>query len=170
MTEHCAYADLSKPDRHALRDTLATAFPVGKSAHQLWSDFPDTTAFLRRARDQPEERAPQGVIGGAIVMGYPEGQYDYLAYLAIRPEFRRRGGLLHRSAVRPHHGTALLHDLYDVMRRRITPALSQQHLMIEPASEAALRFYLSALPVNEYPLKYYEPDRMILVAYDGLAL
>jgi hypothetical protein len=117
-----------------------------------------------------EEGPPEGILGGAIVIGYPEGQYDYLAYMAIRPEFRYQVGLLHRSSARPHHGTALLHYVYEVMRGRINPARPQQRLMIEPVSDAALRFYLRALPVNEYPLRFYEPDRVILVAYDGLSL
>jgi hypothetical protein len=42
--------------------------------------------------------------------------------------------------------------------------------MIEPAGEDALRFYLRALPANVYPVKFHEPDRVISVGYDGLAL
>ncbi|MDQ7993545.1 MAG: hypothetical protein AAGC63_00980 [Propionicimonas sp.] len=167
--EHRAYRDLSKPDRQALRDTLATAFPIGRSAHKLWSDFPETTAFLRRATPAPGT-APEGIVGGAIVMSYPEDQYDYLAYIAVRPEYRRQGGLLRRPGGRPHHGTDLVRYVYDVMHNRVTAARPQRHLMIEPAGDGALRFYLHALPTNEYPLRFYEPDRVILVGYDGLAL
>lgn len=170
MNEHCAYTELSKPDRRALRDTLATAFPLGGGTHKLWSDFPDTTAFLRRMKGPHGDELPEGVIGGAIVMSYPEAQYDYLAYIAIRPEYRRPGGFLRRNAPRPHHGTELLRCVYDVMRGRIGATRLQQYLMIEPSSEDAMMFYLRALPVNEYPLKFFSEDRIILVAYDGYTL
>lgn len=170
MNEHCAYGELSKPDRHALRDALATAFPIGKSSHKLWSDFRDTTAFVRRMTDAPDGGPAEGIVGGAIVMSYPQDQYDYLAYIAILPPYRHRGGLLRRSSRVPHHGTALLHYVYNVMRSRVTASRLQQYLMIEPAGEAALKFYLRALPANEYPLRFYEEDRILLVAYDGLTL
>jgi hypothetical protein len=167
--EHCVYSALSKPDRRALRDVLSMAFPIGKSSHRLWSDFPDTTAFVRRIREVEEGDPPEGILGGAIVMSYPEDQYDYLAYIAIHPEYRHRRRLFARSG-EPHHGTELLRYVYDVMRRRVSPSRLQRYLMIEPAGDAALRFYVRALPSNEYPVKFYEPDRVISVGYDGLAL
>ena len=167
--EHCAYAELSRPDRHALRDILNMAFPIGKSSHKLWSDFPDTTAFVRRIKDPADGDPAAGIVGGAIVMSYPEDQYDYLAYIAIHPEYRHQKRLFARS-VEPHHGTELLHYVYDVMRERVGPSRMQRYLMIEPAGDAALRFYLRALPSNEYPLKFYEADRVISVGYDGFAL
>lgn len=37
-------------------------------------------------------------------------------------------------------------------------------------SDAALRFYLRALPANDYPVKIHEPDGVISVGYDGLVL
>ena len=169
VNEHCAYADLTKADRHALRDTLKTAFPIGGSSHALWSEFTDTTAFVRRAHPIRASELPQGILGGAIVMSYPEDQYDYLAYIAVHPAYRYRRRLF-ASSPPPHHGTELLRYVYEVMRSRVSPARPQRRLMIEPAGDAALRFYLRALPTNEYPLKFYEPDRIISVGYDGLAL
>ena len=56
------------------------------------------------------------------------------------------------------------------MRGRVNASRLQRYLMIEPAGNDALRFYFRALPSNEYPLKFYEPDRVISVGYDGLAL
>lgn len=167
--EHCAYAELSKVDRRALRDVLRTAFPIGKSSHRLWSEFRDTTAFVRRFKHAVEGAPAEGILGGAIVMSYPEDQYDYLAYIAILPEYRSQRGLFRRSGG-PHHGTQLLHYVYDVMRRRVSASRPQRYLMIEPAGDAALRFYLRSLPSNEYPLKFYDDDRIISVGYDGFAL
>lgn len=169
VNQHAAYRDLAKPDRRALRHLLQTAFPIGKSAHRLWSDFPDTTAFLRRQVEPSEAGPPEGIVGGAIVVSYPVEQYDYLAYLAVLPTHRRRGGPLRRAG-RPHHGTHLMHYIYDVMRNRITASRPQRYLMIEPAGDAALKFYLKALPTNEYPLTFHEDDRIITLPYDGLAL
>lgn len=60
--------------------------------------------------------------------------------------------------------------MYNVMRNRVSASRLQRYLMIEPAGDAALRFYLRAMPSNEYPLKFYEDDRIISVAYDGFAL
>ena len=168
--EHCAYAELSRQDRHALRDILNMAFPIGKSSHRLWSDFRDTTAFVRRIKDGAGGGPPEGILGGAIVMSYPEDQYDYLAYIAIHPEYRYQRRLFLSGSERPHHGTELLHYVYDVMRSRVSASRLQRYLMIEPAGEAALRFYLRAMPTNEYPLKFYEDDRIISVGYDGFAL
>lgn len=167
--EHRPYADLTRADRRALRDVLKTAFPIGGSSHALWSEFPDTTAFLRRATDASDGHPAEGVIGGAIVMGYPEDQYDYLAYLAIHPEHRYRRRLFPRTA-EPHHGTALLRTVYDVMRDRVGPSRPQRYLMIEPAGEDALRFYLRALPSNEFPVRFHKEDRVLSVGYDGFAL
>lgn len=169
VNEHCAYADLTKRDRHALRDVLKTAFPIGGSSHALWSQFGDTTAFVRRVVGATDPDLPEGILGGAIVMSYPEDQYDYLAYIAVHPDHRYRRRLFGRSG-EPHHGTALLHDVYDVMRNRVSASRLQRYLMIEPAGEDALRFYLRALPANVYPVKFHEPDRVISVGYDGLAL
>jgi len=56
------------------------------------------------------------------------------------------------------------------MRSRVSASRLQRYLMIEPAGDAALRFYLRAMPSNEYPLKFYEDDRIISVGYDGFAL
>ena len=56
------------------------------------------------------------------------------------------------------------------MRDRVSASRLQRYLMIEPAGNEALRFYLSAMPTNEYPLKFYEEDRVISVGYDGFAL
>jgi hypothetical protein len=169
LNEHCRYAELSKQDRHALRDILRMAFPIGKSSHQLWTDFRETTAFVRRIKDPVEGDPPEGIIGGAIVMSYPEDQYDYLAYIAIHPEYRHQKRLFRRGSD-PHHGTELMHYVYEVMRGRVSGSRLQRYLMIEPAGNDALRFYFRALPSNEYPLKFYEPDRVISVGYDGLAL
>jgi hypothetical protein len=167
--EHRAYAALSRPDRHALRDILNMAFPIGKSSHRLWSDFPDTTAFVRRINAPAEGDPAEGILGGAIVMSYPEDQYDYLAYIAVHPDYRFRRRLFHRGD-EPHHGSELLRFVYDVMRSRVSPSRLQRYLMIEPAGDAALKFYLRALPSNEYPLKFYAEDRVISVGYDGLSL
>jgi hypothetical protein len=167
--EHCAYADLTRRDRHALRDILKLAFPIGKSSHELWSEFSDTTAFVRRIRNPADDDPAEGIVGGAIVMSYPEDQYDYLAYIAIHPEYRYRRRLFVRTG-EPHHGTQLLHYVYDVMRGRVSASRLQRYLMIEPAGDDALRFYLRALPANHVPLKFYEPDRVISVGYDGLIL
>ena len=167
--EHCAYADLSRPDRHALRDILGMAFPIGKYSHRLWSDFRETTAFVRRIAEPTDGDPAEGIVGGAIVMSYPEDQYDYLAYIAIHPGYRYQRRLFRRS-VAPHHGTELLHYVYDVMRDRVSASRLQRYLMIEPAGNEALRFYLRAMPTNEYPLKFFEEDRVISVGYDGFAL
>lgn len=167
--EHRAYAELTRPDRRALRNVLKTAFSIGKSSHRLWSDFPDTTAFVRRIRDAVEGGPAEGILGGAIVMSYPEDQYDYLAYIAILPEYRHHRRLFPRAGD-PHHGTQLLRYVYDVMRSRVNPSRLQRYLMIEPAGDAALRFYRRALPSSEYPLKFHEEDRIISVGYDGFAL
>jgi hypothetical protein len=166
---HCAYPELSRDDRHALRDILNMAFPIGKSSHRLWSDFPDTTAFLRRIEHPADADPPQGIVGGAIVMSYPEDQYDYLAYIAIHPAYRDQRRLFARG-VRPRHGTALLHDVYDVMRSQVGPSRMQRYLMIEPASEVARKFYLRALPTHEFPLRLHDEDGVISVGYDGFAL
>ena len=131
VNEHCAYGELPRPDRRALTEVLSTSFPIGKSGHKLWRDFPDTTAFVRRIADAPEGGPAQGILGGAIVMSYPQEQYDYLAYIAVLPEYRRQGGFLRRG-LRPHHGTELLHSIYDVMRSRVSASRLQQYLMIEP--------------------------------------
>ncbi|MGV8910388.1 MAG: hypothetical protein ACOH1Y_15505 [Propionicimonas sp.] len=167
--EHTAYRDLSRPDRHALRDILGMAFPIGKYSHTLWSDFRDTTAFVRRFKGANDGEPAEGILGGAIVMSYPEDQYDYLAYIAIHPDYRYQKRLFRRP-VSPHHGTELLHYVYDVMRSRVSASRLQRYLMIEPAGNDALRFYLRAMPTNEYPLKFYEEDRVISVGYDGFAL
>jgi hypothetical protein len=168
-SEHCAYSELSRPDRHALRDILNTAFPIGKSSHRLWSDFADTTAFLRRITNPVLGDPAEGIVGGAIVMSYPEDQYDYLAYIAIHPAYQNQRRLFSRAA-EPHHGTELLHYLYDVMRARVGPWRMQRYLMIEPAGEGALKFYLRALPTSDYPLKFFADDYVISVGYDGFAL
>lgn len=169
VNEHCAYVELPKNDRRALRDVLNMAFPIGKSSHKLWGDFPDTTAFVRRMQDVIDGDSPEGIVGGAIVMSYPEDQYDYLAYIAILPEYRRERRLIRRSG-QQHHGAEMLHYVYDVMRSRVSVSRMQRYLMIEPAGDTALKFYLSALPSNEYPLKYFEDDRIISVGYDDFAL
>ncbi len=168
VNEHRAYSELSRSDRHALRGVLKEAFPIGKSSHVLWSDFPDTTAFLRRAKGGELDVA-EGIVGAAIVMSYPVEQYDYLAYLAIHPAYRNRRSFFSRGA-KPHHGTHLLRYIYDVMHNRVGPSWMKRYLMIEPAGDAALRFYLRALPAGEYPLRYYADDRVISVGYDGLML
>lgn len=167
--EHRVYSELTREDRHALRDILNMAFPIGKSSHRLWSDFSDTTAFLRRGADPAGGDLPEGIVGGAIVMSYPQDQYDYLAYIAIHPAYRNQRRLLRRGG-EPHHGTELFHYVYDSMRNRISPSWMQRYLMIEPASEAALKFYLKAMPANEYPLKLHEDGGIISVGYDGFAL
>ena len=169
VNEHCAYADLAKPDRRALRDILKTAFPIGGSSHVLWSEFRDTTAFVRRIENADDGGPPAGILGGAIVMSHPEDQYDYLAYIAIHPAYRHRRRLFTRSD-EPHHGTELLHYVYDVMRSRVSPSWLQRYLMIEPAGDDALAFYRRALPANQYPRKFHEADRVISVGYDGFAL
>ena len=164
---HSRYSELGRAERHALRDVLSLAFPIGKSSHKLWSDFRDTTAFLRRTTNPG---APAGgIIGGAIVMSYPEDQYDYLAYIAIHPDHRNQRRFFRRAG-EPHHGTELLHYVYDVMRDRVSSARPQRYLMIEPAGDDALRFYLRALPSNHYPVRLYEEDRVISVGYDGFSL
>lgn len=169
VNEHRPYAELAKPDRRALRDVLKAAFPIGKSSHELWSQFRDTRAFVRRLRNPGEGDPPQGILGGAIVMSYPEDQYDYLAYIAILPEYRSQKRLFSRTRA-PHHGTRLLHSVYEVMRRQVSAARPQRYLMIEPAGDAAWRFYRRALPPNVYPVRFYEDERIISVGYDGLAL
>lgn len=146
------------------------AFPIGKSSHKLWSDFRDTTAFMRRIKDATDHDPAEGILGGAIVMSHLEDQYDYLAYLAIHPEYRYQRRFLPRGGEPLHHGTELLHYVYDVMRSRVNASRLQRYLMIEPAGEAALRFYRRALPSNEYPLKYFEDDHIISVGYDGFTL
>ena len=103
-------------------------------------------------------------------MSYPEDQYDYLAYIAIHPDHRNQRRLLQRSGEPLHHGTELLRYVYDVMRSRVSATRLQRYLMIEPAGDAALRFYLRAMPANEYPLKFFEDDRIISVGYDGFTL
>jgi hypothetical protein len=145
------------------------AFPIGKSSHRLWSDFRETTAFVRRITDPGDGDPAEGILGGAIVMSYPEDQYDYLAYIAIHPDYRYHRRLFARGG-EPHHGTELLHHVYDVMRNRVSDSRLQRYLMIEPAGDAALKFYLRALPSNEFPLRFHEPDRVISVGYDGFAL
>lgn len=169
VNQHCAYTDLSRSDRHALRDVLKSAFPIGGSSHALWREFPDTTAFLRRIAGDVEGPPARGVVGGAIVMSHTEDQYDYLAYFAIHPDHRFRRTLFARGS-QPHHGTDLLHHVYDVMRSRVSPTRLQRYLMIEPAGSDALRFYLRALPAHEYPVKLHEADTIISVGYDGLVL
>ena len=168
--EHCAYAELSREDRQALRDILSMAFPIGKSSHRLWSDFRDTTAFVRRIVKAADGDPAEGILGGAIVMSYPEDQYDYLAYIAIHPEYRYHRRLFLKGGEPLHHGTELLHHVYEVMRSRVSASRLQRYLMIEPAGDAALRFYLRAMPSNEYPLKFFEDDRIISVGYDGFSL
>lgn len=169
VNENYAYSELSRADRHALRGVLKEAFPIGKSSHVLWSDFPDTTAFVRRGKGGAADDVAEGIVGAAIVMSYPVEQYDYLAYLAIHPAYRNRRRIFSRGA-KPHHGTHLLRYLYEVMRDQVSPSWMQRYLMIEPAGDAALKFYLRALPPGEYPLRYYEEDRVISVGYDGLML
>lgn len=169
VNQHYAYAELSRRDRHALRDVLKLAFPIGKSSHELWSTFAETTAFVRRATGGEETDLPGGVIGGAIVMSYPEDQYDYLAYIAIHPDYRHRRRLFSWGP-EPHHGTELLHYVYDVMRSRVSPSRMQRWLMIEPAGLDAAHFYLKAMPSNEYPLTFNEEAWTMSVAYDGLSL
>ena len=168
--EHCAYAGLSREDRHALRDVLSLAFPIGKSSHRLWSDFRDTTAFVRRINGATDGVLVGEIVGGAIVMSYPADQYDYLAYLAVHPAYRFQRRLFRTGGEQPHHGTELLHYVYDVMRSRVSVSRLQRYLMIEPAGDEALRFYLRAMPTNEYPLRFHEADRVISVGYDGFAL
>jgi hypothetical protein len=169
VNEHCAYADLSRSDRHALRDILKLAFPIGKSSHELWSNFGETTAFVRRAKGEAEIELAEGIIGGAIVMSYPVDQYDYLAYIAIHPDYRHRRRLFSWGP-EPHHGTELLHYVYDVMRGQVGPNRMQRWLMIEPAGLDAAHFYLRALPSNEYPLTFNQEAWTMSVAYDGLSL
>lgn len=168
VNEHCAYGELSKPDRRALRDIIRTAFPIGKSSHTLWGDFLDTTAFLRRFTDAGDTGLAQGVLGAALVMSYPLDQYDYLAYIAIHSDYRYRRRFFARGD-EPHHGTELLRYVYDVMRGKASSRRSQRYLMIEPAGDEALRFYLRALPANVYPVTFHETHRIISVGYEGLA-
>ncbi len=169
VNQHFAYSELSRRDRHALRDVLKLAFPIGGSSHELWSTFGETTAFVRRAVGDGESELPEGIIGGAIVMSYPEDQYDYLAYIAIHPDYRHRRRLFSWGP-EPHHGTELLRYVYDVMRSRVGPTRMQRWLMIEPAGRDAAHFYLRALPSNEYPLTFNEEAWTMSVAYDGLSL
>lgn len=168
VNEHCPYSELGKEDRHALRDVLRTAFSIGKSSHALWTDFLDTTAFTRRDVGGTTD-LPRGIVAGAIVMSYPAEQYDYLAYIAVHPDYRYRRRLFGRSTG-PHHGTELLRYVYETMRDRVTPDWMQTSLMIEPFSDEAFSFYLRALPSNEYLLRISEEDRIISVSYDGLVL
>ncbi|MBK8459175.1 MAG: hypothetical protein IPL43_02280 [Micropruina sp.] len=153
-----------------MRDVLSEAFPIGKSSHELWSDFHDTTAFVRRVKNSSEVDLAEGILGGAIVMSYPQDQYDYLAYIAIHPGHRYQRKLFRRGVEPPHHGTELVRYVYDVMRNRVSHTRMQRYLMIEPAGDAALKFYLRAMPTNEYPLKFFEEDRIISVGYDGFTL
>lgn len=169
VNEHFAYPELSRRDRHALRDVLKLAFPIGKSSHELWSTFAETTAFVRRAVGGEEGEPAEGIIGGAIVMSYPEDQYDYLAYLAIHPDYRHRRRLFSWGP-EPHHGTDLLRYVYDVMHSRVSPRRMQRWLMIEPAGLDAAHFYLRALPANDYPLTFNQEEWTMAVAYDGLSL
>ena len=145
------------------------AFPIGKSSHRLWSDFSDTTAFVRRTTGATDGDPAAGIVGGAIVMSYPEDQYDYLAYIAIHPDYRYQKRLFGRGG-EPHHGTRLMRYVYDVMRSRVSASRLQRYLMIEPAGNEALRFYLRAMPAHEYPMKFDEAERVISVGYDGFAL
>lgn len=169
VNQHYPYSSLSRRDRHALRDVLKLAFPIGSSSHELWSTFAETTAFVRRAVGEEAAELPEGIIGGAIVMSYPEDQYDYLAYIAIHPDYRHRRRLFSWGP-EPHHGTDLLHYVYDVMRSRVSPTRMQRWLMIEPAGLDAAHFYLRALPSNEYPLTFNEEAWTMSVAYDGFSL
>ena len=166
--EHYPYTNLNSPERHALRGVLGTAFHIGSSAHRLWSDFHDTTAFVRRV-DDGEPANPDNLIGGAIVMSHQELQLDYLAYIVVRPEYRYHRRFFGRDD-QPHHGTELLHYVYGIMRDKVSEARLQKYLMIEPAGNDALRFYQRAFPTNEYPLKFDEDSRIISVAYDGFTL
>lgn len=169
VNQHCAYRELSKPDRRALRDLLKLAFPIGGSSHALWSDFLDTTAFVRRFTEPAGTGLAEGILGGAIVMSYPADQYDYLAYIAIHPDYRHHRRFF-GGGQGPHHGTALLHEVYEVMRGRVGPDRLQRYLIIEPAGDDALRFYLRALPANLYPVRFDPVERVLTVGYDGLAL
>lgn len=170
VNEHYDYADVSKADRHILRDTITTAFHVGSTAHKMWRDFHDTTAFVRRIDDGSGELRPDNVIGSAIVTSHEELQLDYLTYIVIRPEYRYRHQWLRLTDTQPHHGTELLHYIYDVMRNRVTPTRMQKYLMIEPAGTDARDFYFRALPANDYPLRYDEENHVFSVGYDGLSL
>lgn len=167
--EHYPYTNLNSPERHALRGVLGTAFHIGSSAHRLWSDFHDTTAFVRRADDSDPANA-DNLVGGAIVMSHEELQLDYLAYIVVKPEYRYHKRWFESGDHQPHHGTELLHYVYDVMRERVSEARLQKYLMIEPAGNEALKFYQRAFPTNEYPFKFDEESRIISVAYDGYAL
>lgn len=169
VNEHCGYTDLTRADRHAVRDIVRTSFPIGSSSHELWSQFSDTTVFIRRLIDASPDDPPQGIIGAGIVMSYPADQYDYLAYLVIHPDFRYRRRLFSRG-VGMHHGTILVRYVYDVMRSRVSPARLQGSLIIEPAGTPARWFYLRAFPLNVYPLKTVDADNIISVGYDGLVL
>lgn len=169
VNEHCGYTDLSRADRHAVRDIVRTSFPIGKSSHELWSEFSDTTVFLRRLVDPSPDDPAEGIIGAGIVMSYPADQYDYLAYLVIHPDFRYRRRLFSRG-VGMHHGTILVRYVYDVMRSRVSPERLQGSLIIEPAGTPARWFYLKAFPLNVYPLKTVDEDNIITVGYDGLVL
>lgn len=170
VNEHYSYADLSKADRQVLKDTIATAFHIGGTAHKLWRDFHDTTAFVRRIDDGSGELRPDNVIGSAVVTSHEELQLDYLAYIVVRPEYRHRHQWPWRSDLRPHHGTELLHYVYDVMRNRVSTTHLQKYLMIEPAGEDARDFYFRALPTNEFPVRYDEENHIFSVGYDGLTL
>lgn len=169
VNEHCGYTELSRADRHAVRDIVRTSFPIGKSSHELWSQFLDTTVFIRRLLDPSPDDPAQGIIGAGIVMSYPADQYDYLAYLVIHPDFRYRRRLFSRG-VGQHHGTILVRYVYDVMRARVSPERPQGSLLIEPADTPAHWFYLKAFPLNVYPLKTVDADNIISVGYDGLVL
>lgn len=103
-------------------------------------------------------------------MSYAEDQYDYLAYIAVHPDYRHKWRILHFGSEPPRHGTELMRYVYTVMRSKVSATRQQRYLMIEPAGDVALRFYLRALPSNEYPLRLYEEDGIISVGYDGLAL
>lgn len=153
-----------------LRETIATSFHIGNAAHKLWRDFHDTTAFMRRIDDGTHELRPENMIGGAVVMSHAELQLDYLAYLVVRPEYRYRHQWPWRADTQPHHGTELLHYIYDVMRNRVSASRMQKYLMIEPAGEDARNFYFRALPTNEFPVRYDEESHVISVGYDGLTL
>ena len=169
INEHYPYGELSRRDRHALRDVLKMAFPIGKSSHELWSTFAETTAFVRRAVGDQDTELAEGVIGVAIVMSYPEDQYDYLAYLAIHPDYRHRRRLFSWGP-EPHHGTELVRYVYDVMHARVSPTRMQRWLMIEPAGLDAAHFYLRAMPSNDYPLTFNQDAWTMSVAYDGFSL
>lgn len=168
--EHFHYRDMPKPDRRVVLGVLASTFPGADASDKMWRGFYETLAFVRRL-DDDSCLTPETIIGAAVVTIHPEHQAHSVRYAAIKPDKRHKKSILRRrDGDHPHHGTELLHYVYETMAGVVKGTPHPYHLSIDPYSEQARRFYRRAFPDGEYDVNYDEETNIISIKYNTPAI